>query len=313
MSGRGVLVTGGSRGIGRAIAVALASRGWRVILVAREEQALARACRELPGDGHRAVALDVSDETAWERLLPTLEDLRGLVCAAAVLGPIGPIGSYAPADFRRTFEINVLGTLLAIRACLPGLRANAGAVVTFGGGGATAPLPRFDAYAAAKAAVVRLTENLAIELSGDGVRVNCVAPGFVATGMHENTIAAGPELAGTDYFERTRTALERGGDPIGDAAQLVCRLLEGSVDAAFTGKLISARWDPWRDPDFGRRLATEPNLATLRRVDDMSVTAVSTETPSTTGACEDLLSGLDPECSREADPMIAHPGLGERS
>ena len=84
-------------------------------------------------------------------------------------------------------------------------------------------------------------------------------------------------LTGADYFDRTRAALEQGGDPIGEAVELVCRLLEGGADTAFTGKLISARWDPWRDADFARRLATEPDLATLRRVDDMCFTAVSTE------------------------------------
>ena len=277
MSSRGVLITGGSSGIGREVAVALATRGWRVTLVARDGRALERARRELPGEGHAGIALDVSDEAAWEPLAPKLRDMQGLVCAAAVLGPIGPIGSYSPADFRRTLEIDVVGTLLAIRACLPGLRASAGAVVTFGGGGATAPLPRFDAYAASKAAVVRLTENLAVELAGDGVRINCVAPGFVATSIHESTIAAGPELAGADYFDRTQVALEQGADPIGEAAELVCELLESNSDAPFTGRLISARWDPWRDADFRRRLVTEPDLATLRRIDDMGFTAMSTE------------------------------------
>ena len=202
--------------------------------------------------------MDVADEDAWERLAPHLGDVHGLVCAAAVLDPVGPIGSYAVADFRRTLNINVVGTLLAIGTCLPALRASRGAVVTFGGGGATSPLPRFDAYAASKAAVVRLTENLALELAGEGVRVNCVSPGFVATSIHRSTLAAGPELAGADYFERTRAELERGGVPAREAAELICLLLEGDPDAPFTGKLISAQWDGWREAGFRRRLASEP-------------------------------------------------------
>lgn len=275
MSSRRVLITGGSKGIGRAAAEALAERGWRVALLAREAHALERARSELPGEGHEAFAMDVADEAAWERIAPRLGEVRGLVCAAAVLDPVGPIGSYAVADFRRTLEVNVLGTLLAIRTCLPGLLASGGAVVTFSGGGATTPLPRFDAYAASKAAVARLSENIAVELAGQGVRINCVAPGFVTTGIHQSTLAAGPELAGADYFERTRAELERGGVPAREAAELICLLLEGDPDAPFTGKLISAQWDGWREAGFRKRLASEPDLGTLRRIDDVLFTATA--------------------------------------
>jgi NAD(P)-dependent dehydrogenase (short-subunit alcohol dehydrogenase family) len=261
------LVTGGSKGIGRAVAGALAERGWRVALIGRDEAALVRARGELVGDGHEIFALDVADEAAWKRLAPTLGDLQGLVCAAAVLDPIGPVGTYAVATFRRTLEVNLVGTLLAIEACLPGLRASRGAVVGFGGGGATAPLPRFDAYAVSKAAVVRLCENISAELASEGVRVNCVAPGFVATDIHQATMAAGPELVGADYFERTRAELQRGGVPASEAAELVCLLLEDGPDSSFSGRLISAQWDAWREPSFRRRLDDEPDLATVRRID----------------------------------------------
>ncbi len=263
------IVTGGSRGIGRAVAGALAERGWRVALLARDSAALEQACGELPGERHEAFALDVGSEEAWELLGAHLGEVDGLVCAAGLLGPVGPIGTYSAADFRHTLDVNVLGTLLAVEACLPALRASHGAVVTFSGGGATAPLPRFDAYAASKAAVVRLTENIALELDGDGVRVNCIAPGFVATEIHQTTLAAGPELAGEDYYERTRAELERGGVPAGEAAELACVLLEGDPDASFTGRLISAQWDSWREASFRRRLSEEPDLATLRRIDDV--------------------------------------------
>ncbi len=269
MTARRAVVTGGSRGIGRAVAGALAERGWRVMLVARDAGVLERARGELAGEGHEAVALDVADEGSWLELAGRFDEVDGLVCAAGVLDPVGPIGSYRTADFRRTLEVNVVGTLLAIEACLPALRARGGAIATFSGGGATAPLPRFDAYAASKAAVARLSENIAVELQPDGVRVNCIAPGFVATDMHRATLAAGPELTGEDYYERTRAELERGGVPASEAAELACLLLERDPEVEFTGRLISAQWDPWRDPSFHRRLLQEPDLATIRRIDDV--------------------------------------------
>jgi NAD(P)-dependent dehydrogenase (short-subunit alcohol dehydrogenase family) len=275
LSERRAVVTGGSRGIGLAVACALAERGWRVVLVAREHAALELALGELAGHGHEAIALDVADELAWRKLTGRLDDLEGLVCAAGVIDPVGPIGSYSAADFRRTLDVNVVGTLLAIQTCLPALRARRGAIATFSGGGATAPLPRYDAYAASKAAVARLTENLAVELEHDDVRVNCIAPGFVVTDIHRATLAAGPEVAGEDFYERTRVEIARGGVPASEAADLACLLLERDPDAEFTGRLISAQWDPWRDPGFRRRLADEPSLATLRRIDDMFFAPIS--------------------------------------
>jgi NAD(P)-dependent dehydrogenase (short-subunit alcohol dehydrogenase family) len=262
-----VLVTGGSAGIGLAVARALARDHTRLVLVARDAAALARAAASLEGAGHTWRSIDVSDEDGWREV--ALDELHGVVCAAAVLGPIGAVGEYSPAEFRRTLDVNVLGTLLAVEHCLPALRAAGGSVVTFGGGGATSALPRFDAYAASKAAVARLSENLAITLAP--IPVNCVAPGFVATGMHDATLAAGPVAAGRDYYERTRREVQQGGFPAAEAAELVRLLLSG---VPFTGKVISAQWDPWRDPDFHRRLVEEPTLATIRRVDGILVGAL---------------------------------------
>jgi len=243
-----------------------------VTLVARDQASLEAARAGLLGNGHRALSLDVADDEGWQRLSNELDGVHGLVCAAAVIGPIGPIGSYSLSDFRQTLDINVLGTMNAIRACLPSLSANGGAIVTFSGGGATAPLPRFDAYAASKAAVVRLTENMSGTLAEEGVRINCVAPGFVATDIHKSTLAAGPELAGGDYYQRTLDELSQGGVPASEAAELVCMLLEGGTDATFTGKLISAQWDPWREDSFSLRLSEQAVLATLRRIDNQLFT-----------------------------------------
>ena len=97
-----------------------------------------------------------------------------------------------------------------------------------------------------------------------------VAPGFVITRIHAATLAAGPAVAGVDYYERTRAEISSGGFPASEAAELVCLLLEG---VPFTGKIVSAQWDPWRDRRFHERLASDPSFATVRRIDGTLVIA----------------------------------------
>ncbi len=95
--------------------------------------------------------------------------------------------SWRTEDLIKTVAVNLVGTMLALQFALPRLRATGGRAVTFSGGGGTSPLPRYDAYAASKAGVVRLTENLAV---GGEIEINAVAPGFVATRMHDETLAS---------------------------------------------------------------------------------------------------------------------------
>ena len=263
-------MTGASRGIGRAVASRLARDGGDIVLVSRSAEELHVAMQELPPGSHAAVAFDVTDRSAWLAALETIAPeghLSGVVTAAATLSPIGPIGSWDIEEFRRTLDVNVIGTLLAIECTIGHLKSSHGSVVAFSGGGATGAFPRYDAYAASKAAVVRLVENLALELQAEQVRVNCVAPGFVLTKMHRDTLAAGAERVGRDYFDRTLRALESGeGDSPELAASLVSFLLSDASEP-ITGKLISARWDPWQDQAFQNRLAHDADFATLRRID----------------------------------------------
>jgi NAD(P)-dependent dehydrogenase (short-subunit alcohol dehydrogenase family) len=147
-------------------------------------------------------------------------------------------------------------------------------------------------YAASKAGLIGLTKTLAreaafalgkndqLEEGGVGLTVNCVAPGFVATRLHETTLAAGPATAGADYYELTRRELAEGGVPAAVAAELVCLLLGDPEPVPFTGRLISAQWDPWRDPRYRERLATEHDLATLRRIDGVSFARVPEDRPA---------------------------------
>jgi NAD(P)-dependent dehydrogenase (short-subunit alcohol dehydrogenase family) len=267
LADRRILVTGASRGLGLAVCREVAAQGAQVIGVARHFDPLQRAMDGLPGSGHTAHAMDVADSGAWSEMIEAVAQdgaLHGLVTAAAVLGPIGRTEEVDPERVLETVRVDLLGTFLAVHHTIPLLdAAGDGAIVTFSGGGATSPMPRYDAYAMSKAGVVRLTEQLA---SGDsGVRANAVAPGFVATEMHEETLAAGEELAGPN-LEKTRKALDEGGVPPERAGALTAMLLGPEADG-ISGRLISAPWDPWEDPQFRARLRAEPDLCTLRRID----------------------------------------------
>ena len=271
---RRILVTGGSLGIGLEVSRELARRGGRVIVAARGIEAIEAAIAALEGSGHEGISIDVSDPRAWEDAAVRIDasgELHGLVTAAGILGPIGALEKLSPADLIETIAINLVGTMLALQFALPRLRASGGRVVTFSGGGGTSPLARYDAYAASKAAVVRLTENLAA--TGE-TEINAVAPGFVATRMHDETLRAGAEAAGRSYYERTQEQLRAGGFPATEAAELVAFLL-GPGAAGITGRLISAQWDPWREDEFRERLRTDSDLAKLRRIDDQFFTRLS--------------------------------------
>jgi 3-oxoacyl-[acyl-carrier protein] reductase len=270
LAGQRILVTGASRGIGREVAIRLSRDGADLVLVSRNRETLDEVLRRLEPGNHTALAFDVCDLSAWQSAIGAIAPdglLSGVVTAAAIVTPIGLVGTWDIGEFRHTLDVNVVGTLLAVESTVNQLVASRGAVVAFAGGGATGPFPRYDAYAASKAAVVRLVENLAVGLARDGVRVNCVAPGFVLTDMHQATLAAGGEQAGKEYFDRTARAMESGeGDSPDLAADLVSFLLSGT-STSITGKLISARWDPWKDERFRARLTQDSDFCTLRRID----------------------------------------------
>src|SRR3970040_1778389 len=128
------------------------------------------------------------------------------------------------------------------------------------------PAPRYSAYATSKAAVVRLTECLADELNGRGIAVNAIAPGMVATEIHEATLKAGPDKAGQEHFERTQAVAERG---VSMEVPVACVefLLSPEADG-LTGKTIAANFDPWRSEGFRAHLdaIVRSDVYTMRRI-----------------------------------------------
>jgi NAD(P)-dependent dehydrogenase (short-subunit alcohol dehydrogenase family) len=268
-----IVVTGGSMGIGLACARQLARDGYRVVLCARGRDALEGAettvRREGAGAVVRAVVADVAEPDQVERVLDQAEalgSLTGVVHAAAALGPIGRAVDVEPEAWLDAVRVNLFGTFLVARSACRRLvmRSRRGSIVLFSGGGATGPFPNYTAYACGKVAVVRLAETLAQEMAGAGIRVNCVAPGFVVTRMHQETLQAG-ESAGKEYLERTRREIEGGGVSPDLAARAVSFLVSDAA-RGITGRLLAAPWDDWQGWPAHLAQIEGSDLFTLRRI-----------------------------------------------
>ena len=271
LRGKSILVTGGSMGIGFECARTCLAAGARVMIAARGVDALERAREQLAREaGESAVAMthvDVGDVASVDRLFATFEQsfgrCDGVVHAAGVYGPIGPITELDPGAWWETLQINLFGTFLVARRAARGMRANGGGrIVLLSGGGAAGPFPNYTAYATGKAGVVRLTETIAQELAPD-IEVNCVAPGFVATRLHQQTLEAG-ELAGS-FLEKTRAELARGGVPASVGAACAAFLVSDAA-RGITGKFVAAPYDGYRAwPEYLAELR-DTDIFTLRRI-----------------------------------------------
>jgi len=187
-NGAVAIVTGASRGIGRAVAVAAAERGARMGLLARDEGDLRSVLAEIGGRGAVAVA-DVADPDALRAATDALESELGPVDVLVANAGIGAYGAFADLgreELERIVRVNVLGTAHAIRAVVPGMiERRRGHIVTIGSIAGRIGSPFEAIYSATKFAGVGLTEALAVELEPYGVGVSIVNPGPVATAFGE--------------------------------------------------------------------------------------------------------------------------------
>ncbi len=268
------LITGGSQGLGKTIAehflraganVVICSRGEKELLATRDELA-----KKFPAQKISAKTCDVSNEARVNELvaftLRELGSLDALVLNAGIYGPMGPTESVSLDEWRRALDINLFGVLLPCRVVIPHFKqAGRGKIVVLSGGGATNPLPNISAYAASKAAVIRLMETLAEELKSFHVDVNAIAPGALATRLVDEVLAAGAEKVGAAFFEKNKGWKEKGAVPLELGANLAVYLASAESDG-ITGKLISAQWDPWKDLQKHRDELAKSDIYCLRRI-----------------------------------------------
>ncbi len=216
LAGKTALVTGASRGIGRAIALGFAEHGADLVLSSRKREALESVAKEVEVLGRRAhvATVNMSDEASISALLSGLEQaglvIDVLVNNAATNPVMAGVLDLGVGAWRKVFETNVTGVFLLSQAIARGMVSRrAGSIVNIASNGGLHATPALAAYGASKAAVIHLTKTMAMELGPRGVRVNAIAPGLIETHMARALL---DNPAGYEAYIR-RNPLRRHGQP----------------------------------------------------------------------------------------------------
>jgi NAD(P)-dependent dehydrogenase (short-subunit alcohol dehydrogenase family) len=275
---RVALITGAGRGIGEAIALAFAQQGAKLVLSSRTEHELEAVATKARALGAAVVVApgDVSKIHDVNRLVARAVEQYGsidvLVNAAAIHGPIGRMWETDPTSWVSAIQVNLIGTYFCCRAAIRYMIANRrGKIINFSGGGGTSPSPFLSAYGVSKAAVVRLTETLAAELSEYDIQVNAIAPGMVDTSIHDDLLKAGN--IPNEVLAPVRLMRQNGGGSVPkEIPAKLAVFLASSRSDCLSGKLIAAPYDNWQEWDRPRiEELMGAAWLTLRRMDSFTL------------------------------------------
>lgn len=251
LQGEIAFVTGGGRGLGQAIAEALADEGAAVAVAARSEGEIVRVAADLEARGVRAIAVqcDVTDaasvDAAFTRTEQALGPVTILVNNAGVQGPLGPVGRIDAADWWSAHTVHVLGALLCMTRALPAMEAaDHGRIINVASQAGTFVAPSASAYAVAKASLIRLTEHVDAEHRSSAIRAFAIQPGTILTDMANTTLAsanarehAAPLIALLESVTPEASAEARR-----KLQRLAADLASGRFDA-LSGRYLDVDWD----------------------------------------------------------------------
>jgi NAD(P)-dependent dehydrogenase (short-subunit alcohol dehydrogenase family) len=260
------IITGGGRGIGKAVAEGFVREGARVVIASEIEDELTQVSKELGVD---YLKTDVTRITEVKRLIKYAVSKFGkldvLINAAGMQTPIGPLLNVNAAAWKKAVDVNLVGTMLCCKFSLPPMISNKkGKIVNIGGGGAISPRPNFSAYASSKAAVIRFSETLAEEVKEFNIDVNTIHPGSVNTQMNHDVVAAGLDLAGEAEYKNAVDVQSGNTVPMTDVQEFITFLASSDSDG-ITGRTLYNVWDAWRD--LTKESLGKSALYTLRRID----------------------------------------------
>ncbi|BEI32952.1 SDR family NAD(P)-dependent oxidoreductase [Polynucleobacter sp. HIN5] len=266
------LITGASKGLGAHLVRRFWLSGYSLVVVARKIRDIQLILKDLPNRSSQKVIpltcnlCESSEITSLikdiQRVIP---DLKVLVNNAAIQGPIGPFTDISLQDWYQTLQVNLFAPVALSQGLIPLLKKSGGAsIINLSGGGAASPRANFSAYATAKAGLVRFSETIAEELRDQDIRVNCIAPGAMKTGMLEEVLRSGG-AAGIHETSMAIKVLDGGGASMDRVADLALFLASDS-SKRITGKLISAIWDNWEQWHQDLEYLSQSDVYTLRRI-----------------------------------------------
>lgn len=251
LQGKIALVTGGGRGIGRSIALTLASEGSDVAVLARTSKQIEEVAAEIRALGRRSLAVtcDLADGKNITHAVATIQRDLGpidiLINNAAVVEPVGRTITIDPDQWAEALNINLIGPYRLLRAVLPEmLERGWGRIVSVSSGAAAGTgMDNGSAYATSKAALELLSLNIATELAGSGVTVNAVRPGVVDTDMQTHMRLQPAERIGQKLHDGFQSWASQLYDPSQPA-----RLVANLVTSEITGKVVDI------DDELGQEL-----------------------------------------------------------
>ena len=267
------IVTGGARGVGKAITKQFLKEGAKVVICSRSEDELEQTAHQLDPDG-KNLAYTTCDVSIYEDCaklfkfaVNNFKKVDILVNNAGIYGPIGLLETNSPQEWRKTIEINLLGTVYCTQLALEIMKKQKkGKIINLAGAGVGGkkPLTRFSAYYTSKAAVAAFTEVVAWEVEENNIQVNCISPGAINTYFTDYLLSQGAEKAGAMYDQALKQK-ETGGDSPKLGAELAAFLASDQASNV-TGKILSAKWD--KIEILKKHDVNKKHKFTLRRIDE---------------------------------------------
>lgn len=272
MTKKTVLITGGTRGLGRHLVSSFWGEGYSVAILANNKIRLNSTLRSLKNRKNQkkiSLQCDLNNAKMISSMTHIIKDefshLDVLINNAAIQGPIGHFSDNKDVDWDKVINVNLKAPIYLCRNLLPMLKKSSSpSIINISGGGASTSRENFSPYAVSKTALVRFSETIADELFDHNIKVNCIAPGMMPTDMLKEILNENNEPGMNEVDKANKVLMDQ--NYSFEKVSNLALFLASEESRGITGKLISAVWDNWLDWPKHLSELNNSDLYTLRRI-----------------------------------------------